>query len=555
MADTTLSPAPSAARPASASGVAVADTRLRALVALGVSLVALLLRWPYLQLVPRITDETAEIKWAIRIYQGEILPLTHTDPYNGPVQPYLMAALFKLFGLDPDLPRAMTAVLGAALAGVVAWWAWGLAAERESSRQQAASSKQQTAGGLATRRLPAADCLLPALLAAALIATSFPLIVVNSHIAWSSCLTPLLTTIALGVTWSAVVHAKGWRLVLAGVLWGVAWQTHPSVIALLPGVAAWILLQPVGRGWLRTRWAWLGVGGFLLGYGNMIVYNLTTRANSVDEALNSRNAYGIAPGLDVYFQQLGGLVVQGARMLSGTYAIQPDGSVPVLVTPMTVVYGALALVALVWAARRPITALLPLTVLSGALILPIVSHAFSGLHDSRYIAYLLPPTYLSLALLVTRLMSRPAEGKPGRRWLVTAVAALLVLYPLLPLARFYQDSERYGLTNAGLIRLADEAKTVARQGSVVLLDRDMRDVKLGGGGDPVRAVESLLTLGQTPFQTARPDTINWYLLNSEAPLFLVLSDRTAATLAARYPLTATPLTFDGFAAFTAPAPK
>ena len=39
-----------------------------------VFLAALLIRWPYLELVPRLTDETAEVQWAIRIARGEIKP-------------------------------------------------------------------------------------------------------------------------------------------------------------------------------------------------------------------------------------------------------------------------------------------------------------------------------------------------------------------------------------------------------------------------------------------------------------------------------------------------
>ena len=103
---------------------------LRWVVALGLFLAALLLRWPYLQLVPRLTDETAEVRWAIRIAQGEIVPLTHVDTYNGPLQPYLLAGLFRLVGFSPWLPRIMMAVLGAALAGVVAWLAWGMVEDR-----------------------------------------------------------------------------------------------------------------------------------------------------------------------------------------------------------------------------------------------------------------------------------------------------------------------------------------------------------------------------------------------------------------------------------------
>lgn len=100
----------------------------RLLVAGGVALLALALRWPYLMLVPRLTDETAEISWAWQIAQGEMLPLTHVDPYYGIVHPYLLAGLFNLFGPHIVLPRALNAIAGALLAALVAWVAWGMAA-------------------------------------------------------------------------------------------------------------------------------------------------------------------------------------------------------------------------------------------------------------------------------------------------------------------------------------------------------------------------------------------------------------------------------------------
>ena len=44
------------------------------------------------------------------------------------------------------------------------------------------------------------------------------------------------------------------KLALAGLCWGLAFQTHPSVLALLPGAALFLLWK--GRPLLRTRWCW-----------------------------------------------------------------------------------------------------------------------------------------------------------------------------------------------------------------------------------------------------------------------------------------------------------
>src|SRR5262245_8149117 len=73
---------------------------------------ALLLRWPLLQEVPRYTDELQEILWSLDIARGQGLPLTAVDSYYGPLWSYLLAALFAILGPSPFLPRIVAAVLG-----------------------------------------------------------------------------------------------------------------------------------------------------------------------------------------------------------------------------------------------------------------------------------------------------------------------------------------------------------------------------------------------------------------------------------------------------------
>ena len=496
---------------------------LRLAVALGVAVVALLLRWPYLQLVPRLTDETAEVRWAIRIAQGEILPLTHVDTYNGPLQPYLLAGLFRLFGFSPWLPRAMMAVLGAALAGVVAWLAWGMA------------------------RPPMPYSLFPSILAGSLVATSFPLILVNSHLAWSNGLTPLFTTLALGATWWAVRAGRGGWLVAAGLLWALALQTHPSVVAFLPGVLGWTLWQPQGRAWLRTRWAWLTVAAFGLGYGNMLWFNVAQAGASVVEASNPRNAFGLAAGPLAYAENLAALAVQLARMLAGAYAPFEGRSAPFVLTPLVPVYGVLAGFALLWAARRQ--PLLAWAALSFGLILPLVSRAFDALYDTRYIAPLLPLVYLAASLALGDLWPRLTAR---RRWLAAPLVAVLVLAPLAAVVGFYAQSETRGLTNAPLLTVADRAHAAAADGDLVLVDRGLGDLKLGEDGNPARALEHLLTLEGTPHEVARVDKLRYFLEYSDRPLFLVLAEPAQADLASRYHLTPTGLAGPGYAVFTAP---
>jgi len=67
---------------------------LDAAIILCVFLLALALRLPYLQDVPRYTDETDEIDLALRIARGEIFPMTNVVGYLGAFYNYLLAGAF-----------------------------------------------------------------------------------------------------------------------------------------------------------------------------------------------------------------------------------------------------------------------------------------------------------------------------------------------------------------------------------------------------------------------------------------------------------------------------
>ncbi len=521
------------------SALSILDARwLCALIIVGVTAVALAVRWPYLLLFPRFTDETREALFALEIARGKNFPLTHFNAYIGVIHPYLLAGLFRVFGPHPALPRIVSAVFGALLAGLAAWLGW-----------QFAAMDPRLANGARHR-----SALAVALLAGGLVAASFPLIVVNSHLGWSNCLTPFFTTLALGVTWISVVRGRPAWLVVAGFLWGVALQTHPTVVTLLPGVAVWIVLHRQGRAWLRTGWPWLAVAAFAVGYGNMIWYNVMTHGGSITEALKAGNAYQTSPTLVERVMAIGAAGVQLSRMLAGAYTIQPDGDFPFELTPLVPLYGALALLALAWAARRIETAILPLAVASAALLLPLVTNTFEGFHDTRYIAFMLPLVYLALALAVVGVWERwrreRHDSRPAWSNIVFAAAAiLLAAFPLVSLARLYEASEGYGLTNAPFLATAEAAHARAANGAVVLLDRDTSSTALHGGGNTRRALEYVLTMTGTDFESERPETIHWYLDNSQSRLFLILADDDPE-LAAQQALTPTLWRGPGFVAYT-----
>ncbi|MFN8475996.1 MAG: glycosyltransferase family 39 protein [Anaerolineae bacterium] len=504
----------------------------RLLIVLLVGLLAFAVRWPNLYLIPRTTDETGDINWVLPIVRGETFPLTHNDAYNGIVYPYSMALLFKVFGVNPWIPRGMMAVAGALLAALVAWVAWSMARRIE---------KEETPG-----------IAVGALSAGLLAVTSFSLVTVNSRIGWSNGLTPLFTTAAIYLTVAAILDGRAWLLVGAGAVWGLALQTHPSTIALLPGVIVWALLQPQARAWLRTRWIWITLGAFLLAYSNMIWVNVIRRGVSVEEGSNPKNAYGLADGVGDYASRFAQLWTQLGRMMAGSYVPVDDRSAPFLLTPLVPVYIVLAVAALAWAAFRRVTAILPAAALSMAVVIAAISHSFESLYDTRYIAPILPLAYIAMGLALGHAWNR---WRAGGRVVVALVAAAMILAPLGALAVFYGDSQARGLTNAPFFAIAEAARNEAAQGALIVVDKDMGGTKLGGGGDPARAIDTLMTTMLVPHEFARPDTIRYYLVNSEAPMFLVLDDDTAAALASDAHLTPLDLVGPHLRAYTAPPGK
>src|SRR5215212_9658484 len=206
-ASTTASPA--AARPDRA-GLAAALLSIDAALALGLAAVGLMLRLPYLWTVPRFTDETREVLRAVELLNGGLSSadrLVNVDAYIGGLYLWLLAGLFWLTGVSALTPRLVMAVAGAAAVGLTYLLARDL-------------------GGR-----PAG------MLAAALLATSGGQILSNGHIAWSHCLTPTLTTLAAWLLQRAVRQECRGSWPASGFTFGLALQTHPATLVLLPGAA------------------------------------------------------------------------------------------------------------------------------------------------------------------------------------------------------------------------------------------------------------------------------------------------------------------------------
>lgn len=435
---------------------------------------ALLLRWPYLHDVPRYTDELQEILWSLDIARGQMLPLTAVDSYYGPLWSYLLAGLFALFGPSPYLPRIVAAVLGAGL--VVLTYGFG----------------RSVAG-----RWPAA-------IAAALVLTSGGQVIINSHTARSNNVTPLLTTATLWLLWLALEPRGGIGprpsrlpqaalLLPAGLLIGLALQTHLSVLALLPGLALYGSWR--ARPLSRTAWPYLAVLAVPLGYWNMIVYNVLNDFWSFRHARSLQEGYagGRSTDLDYYLTNISALVQSLTRLLSGTI----DGAD----SPARFIYAALALIGLVLLVRQRRGLLLALAALSICLVLPYFNPRYGPILSGRYLIPLLPIGYLGIGVAVTTL----ARQLPPRRARAAAATAALVLalFPLWALVAYYRVVLADGRTNEPLHRLRAAVVANRSPDELVILDEGLAQESLGAGGTDLKALRMLLGTSDVPYAMSK----------------------------------------------------
>lgn len=453
--------------------------------AAGLAVVAALLRLPYLWDVPRFTDELQEVLWALAIYRGEILPLTAVDSYYGPLWSYLLAGVFGL-GSDPEFAPRMVAML--------------LAAATVSLTYLVATDMAGRWVGLVT---------------AALLATSGGHVIINSHTARSNSITPLLTTVAVWLVYRAARSGRGWLVGVCGLVYGLALQTHLSVIALAPGLALGLLVMRPRL--VASRWVIVAAVLFLVGYANMIVFNLQNDFWSLVHARQLQQGYagGRATDLASYVANLGALVQSLSRLLSGTIENPTN--------PARFVYLGLACLGLALAARRGNP--LPLAVCASvALVLPYFNPRYGPILSGRYIVPMLPLAYLGIAVAVRWLAAQlPVESRRGAL-AATALALAAILFPLVQLGLYYQEVVGDGRTNRPLFVLADALEQAYRPGEPVLLDEALAQEPLTAGGTDLKALRFLLEARAIPYEVAKLGPGSSDALGDGASSVLVIAD-------------------------------
>ncbi|MCC7104348.1 MAG: glycosyltransferase family 39 protein [Chloroflexi bacterium] len=440
------------------------------------------MRVPNLQTLPKLTDEMRDAIFSLPIARGQTFPLANFSSYDGALFNYLQAALFHAVGPSLLAPRAMMLWLGVLTL---------------------------PAAYLCARR---AHGPVAALLATALLAVNPVHILVNSHVAWGNCLTPLFTTLAFWLVYQAIgpsyrsgsrSPADGdWLLVPAGLCFGLALQTHPTVVGLLPGVAIAVLFARPGL--LARPWLWLGLLGFALGYANMIAFNVLHNFESVRFAQQTQSDYtGAGASLgERYESNLATMLVGLYRMLGGAVEDRAGRSA-FLLDPMLILAALLTAAGLAWAARRGDR--LPLLVsLSHLLLLPLFNDRFEPVLDGRYVMPLLPLLFAAAARLLVDLWRTrdPWGGRLGPALSVAAATSLLVA-PLVGLSRYSEQNQAAGLRSARLWAALGLAERNVPQGTEVILDRDLKRSVLGAGSTEQLAFEYAFTMHGVPYRSVR----------------------------------------------------
>ncbi len=479
----------------------VSDINSRRLAAIGwpttVFLLALAVRLPYLWDVPRLTDETREVLRGLAIYLGcyapagcggaispEImgapgvlpgigLPLTNFDPYMGAFANYLMAAAFWLFGPNPFLPRLLIAVASAA--GAVLAYCWG-----------------QELGG---RRA--------GVLAGFLLAFSSGDVFARAHTAYSNALTPLFLLLSLYLLDRALLRREGLPLVLSGLAGGVAFQTHPSAMAVLAGVAAGLLVWD--RPWLRTPAPYIAAGAFLLGSFNYLLFHLLTGF----QFLRQGDLAGLATSgpmtIASYWQGVAYILGTLHELVSGVS--WPDPAIGAILALPRLAFSTAAAAGMWWAGRSG-RWVMPVAVVSWILLFPLYNRQNEFLF--RYNALMVPVLCVGVALGAHQLW-RWMEARRGDRVAVAVpcLAAIVVVAGLV--AEFSYSAERSAVqpTNTQLARVAAATAGYVQPGETVLIDISLYQQRARDETLEARSLEYFLSFLRVASNRSEAVTQNW----------------------------------------------
>jgi hypothetical protein len=468
---------------------------LRALLFTLIMLVGFLVRWVYLTRVPAFTDEMDDVLYSLPILMGGAVPLTNLDTFNGGLYTGLIAGALWLLNLDWTAPR------------LVSWLAGGFAVG-------ASYALGRATGGHAV-----------GLMSATMMALAPAHILINSHVAWSHSLTPLFTTGALALLTMAAT--RRWALAPAGILAGLALQSHASTIALLPGAlpTLWAARRfPNGGRWLLAAALFM-----CLIEAPVIYYNVTSGFESFKYAAQHRRTEDRAePLTPIRYTANLGLMLEGlSETLGGSLTDRDQTTMPT--NPITNIAGysiaALGLAGLIITKRW----LLLGCSLTFVAILPVLNSRFlPTVMNARYVMPLVPLALTGAALLLKRLYTLRSNVLP--RAVLAGLAAVLLVIPLWGLTRYVSSAEERQLTTAAPLEVS--AVLRSRGAERVILDENLNSIPTLGGGRVLKSDMVLLALRSMSYQIASPTGL-LEILEPDQPRYALLTNATVNGLRAQ----------------------
>jgi hypothetical protein len=446
--------------------------------------VAVGVRLPYLWSVPALTDEAGQLLPALaRSQAGASIAPGPAFSSVGAVHELLFAAVFTLVGPSPYLPRLVTAIQAALTVPLV------YILTRELCRP------------LGRRRIEETFLMprLAGLVAAGLLATSAAHVVVTSHVARSDSFTPLLVIALLYAVERALNGRNGRWLLVTGALFGLALQTSPLVLAILPGLAVACWWRE--RSLMLSHWSALAVLAFAGTYAGTLI--AIVQQGTVDGVATTGSRLGsdVGPGPtgDMYLDSVGVALVSVWRMLAGQLTSRHPAD-NFLSEPLAWPFVILAIIgALVLLLRgRP---LLPLVALSCVLILPYVSAKSDPLLNGRYLMPVAVAGIVAIGVAVGAL-APIVTGRGGLpRLALGVVLGGLVLAPLGGLRAYYAEATAEERSADGLPRVPRAVFAERRYDEVVLLDERLARMRIGAGGNALEALQYLLAASGVPTRT------------------------------------------------------
>ncbi len=467
--------------------------------------VALLVRLPNLQSIPRFTDEAQEVLWGWDIALGRRLPLTAVDAYYGPLFAYSIAALFRIIGPNPFLPRLFIAVFGALT--VVATYGLG----RITWNRHAG------------------------IVAGILALTSPTLVAISSHYGWSNSLTPFFFTATLVALLAGIKNETGWLVALSGLLAALTLQTHPSTIAALVGIALAFVVLPELRGWLKRKPTYFAVALFLLGYAPMIIANVGVASPMLQDA--ERRSYAFGPTLMpmIYARRMGAQLQRLLLVIGGWLPHSPGIFwLGVALFGIATVAG----LALMWRTRHR---LLPVIVVTCILLFPTFLRNYTeGAH--RYLAFLAPVACVALGALAVAL-ARIFRAVYFARWRIWAamlvLLALVSVYQLVAITRYYEGESARAETNDGMFRLVEVLRANGACQDGIYVQRLRQGLIIQTRYEAqfnLISIDYLLTLASCQHMTTAQSEIIRRLRGANENQWLVIPRQAAPTYATEFQL-------------------